>query len=411
MRLIVLAVALGIASAGGSVARIALLLLLEDHSALSVSAFLFASLVPGVFLAPLLAPAVDRVESRRLLTVTLLGQAVITSGMAAAAELPIGVILVLAFTAGCLAALNAPAMMLLAEKADETAAANPARAYSTLDAARMTGMLAGPALGGAAVGLLGFSFTMVVDAAATCLLVALLAALRLQRNPTESLGKRPTWWKQVTEAPVLLASDAVVRAAMAALAAAIVFTAIFTVAEVFYVRDTLGATPLLFGVVTTAFVIGRLITSSWIAGRIPPGKQAETLVFAGLLMGSGLAGAGLSHSLIGAMAGFAAAGVANSLQVSAISVLIGTHVPPEVKGRAFAAMGSFNNAATVLGTLLGAPAVAAAGPAGALILAGAGTFTATVIAAPLLLRRTREPADTLRVTGGAGLEKTATPST
>ncbi|WP_063129132.1 hypothetical protein [Nocardia fusca] len=113
-----------------------------------MSAFLFASLVPGVFLAPLLAPAVDRVESRRLLTVTLLGQAVITLGMAASGSLPIVVILVLAFTASCLAALNAPAMMLLAEKADETAAANPARTYSTLDAARMTGMLAGPALGG-----------------------------------------------------------------------------------------------------------------------------------------------------------------------------------------------------------------------------------------------------------------------
>ncbi|MGW1739372.1 MFS transporter [Nocardia sp. NPDC001965] len=411
MRLIVLAVALGIASAGGSVARIALLLLLEDHSALSVSAFLFAGLVPGVFLAPLLAPAVDRVESRRLLTVTLLGQAVITLGMAASASLPIVVILALAFTASCLAALNAPAMMLLAEKADETAAANPARAYSMLDAARMTGMLAGPALGGAAVGLLGFSFTMVVDAAATCLLVALLAALRLRRTPPESRGQRPTWWKQVAEAPVLLASDVVVRAAMASLAVAIVFTAIFTVAEVFYVRDTLGATPLLFGVVTTAFVIGRLVTSSWIAGRIPPGRQAETLVLAGLLMGLGLAGAGLSHSLIGAMAGFAAAGAANSLQVSAIIVLISTHIPAEVKGRAFAAMGSFNSAATVLGTVLGAPAVATAGPAGALVLAGAGTFAATVLATPILLGRRREPADAEHTMSEVDLEKTTAPRT
>ncbi|MFI6310173.1 MFS transporter [Nocardia fusca] len=409
MRLIVLAVALGIASAGGSMARIALLLLMEDHSALSVSAFLFASLVPGVFLAPLLAPAVDRVESRRLLTVTLLGQAVITLGMAAAASLPIMVILVLAFTASSLAALNAPAMMLLAENADETTAANPARTYSTLDAARMTGMLAGPALGGAAVGLLGFSFTMVVDAAATCVLVALLAVLRLRRTPPESRRKRPTWWKQLAEAPVLLASHAVVRAAMASLAAAIIFTAIFTVAEVFYVRDTLGATPLLFGVVTTAFVIGRLITATWIAGRIPPGRQAETLVLAGLLMGVGLAGAGLSHSLIGAMVGFAAAGAANSLQVSAISVLISTHVPADVKGRAFAAMGSFNNAATVLGTILGAPAVGAAGPAGAVIIAGAGAFAATALAAPVLLRRKRELADTTRTRGEVDLEKTAAP--
>ncbi|MGK8511273.1 MFS transporter [Nocardia asiatica] len=394
MRLAVLAAALGISAAGGSVARIALLLLLQDHSALWVSAFLFASLAPGVFLAPLLAPAVDRIESRRLLRTTLLAQAVVTLGMAASGSLPVGVIVGLAFTAGCLSALNAPAMMLLAEQADEVAASNPARAYATLDAARMTGVLAGPALGGAAVGLLGFSVTMILDAASSCVLVALVAVLGLRRLPPETGTQRPTWWKQVAEAPVLLASDAVVRAAMASLAVAIVFTAIFTVAEVFYVRDTLSASPVMFGVVTTAFVVGRLVTSSWIAGRVPPHRQAQMLVVAGLLMGAGLAGAGASHSLVGAMFGFAAAGVANSLQVSAISVLISTHVPAEVKGRAFAAMGSFNSGATVLGTLLGAPVVAGAGPAGALVVAGVGTFAATALAAPILLCRHTKTADT-----------------
>jgi MFS family permease len=382
-----LAAALGISAAGGSVARIALLLLLQDHSALWVSAFLFASLVPGVFLAPLLAPAVDRIESRRLLTTTLLAQAVVTLAMAAAGSLQVAVLVGLAFTAGCLSALNAPAMMLLAEQADEVAASNPARAYATLDAARMTGVLAGPALGGAAVGLAGFSVTMILDAASSCVLVALIAVLGLRRGPPKTGAQRPTWWKQVAEAPALLASDAVVRAAMASLAVAIVFTAIFTVAEVFYVRDTLSASPVMFGVATTAFVVGRLVTSSWIAGRIPPNRQARMLVVAGLLMGAGLACAGASHSLAGAMIGFAAAGVANSLQVSAISVLTSTHVPAEVKGRAFAAMGSFNSGATMLGTLLGAPVVSGVGPAGALVVAGVGTFAATALAAPILLRR------------------------
>jgi MFS family permease len=150
----------------------------------------------------------------------------------------------------------------------------------------------------------------------------------------------------------------------------------------------------MFGVATTAFVVGRLVTSSWIAGRIPPHRQARMLVVAGLLMGAGLAGAGASHSLIGAMIGFAAAGVANSLQVSAISVLISTHVPAEVKGRAFAAMGSFNSGATMLGTLLGAPVVSGVGPAGALVVAGVGTFAATALAAPILLRRHPKTADT-----------------
>jgi MFS family permease len=398
-----LAAALGISAAGGSVARIALLLLLQDHSALWVSAFLFASLVPGVFLAPLLAPAVDRVESRRLLTTTLLAQAVVTLAMAAAGSLPVAVIVGLAFTAGCLSALNAPAMMLLAEQADEVAASNPARAYATLDAARMTGVLAGPAVGGAAVGLLGFSVTMILDAASSCVLVALIAVLGLRRVPPKTGAQRPTWWKQVAEAPVLLASDAVVRAAMASLAVAIVFTAIFTVAEVFYVRDTLGASPVMFGVATTAFVVGRLVTSSWIAGRIPPHRQARMLVVAGLLMGAGLAGAGVSHSLAGAMIGFAAAGVANSLQVSAISVLISTHVPAEVKGRAFAAMGSFNSGATMLGTLLGAPVVSGVGPAGALVVAGVGTFAATALAAPILLRRHPETADPQSKSGTTAL--------
>ncbi len=78
MRLTVLAVALGIATAGGSLARTAVLLLLVDHSAVFVSVFLFAGFVPSVVLAPMPAPAVDRVESRRLLIGTLLAQAVVS---------------------------------------------------------------------------------------------------------------------------------------------------------------------------------------------------------------------------------------------------------------------------------------------------------------------------------------------
>jgi hypothetical protein len=50
-----------------------------------------------------------------------------------------------------------------------------------------------------------------------------------------------------------------------------------------------------------------------------------------------------------------------------------------------------NSAATVLGTILGAPAVGLAGPFGALVLAGAGTCAATTLATPVLLRRSSIP--------------------
>ncbi|MFI8977206.1 hypothetical protein ACIGO9_30285 [Nocardia asteroides] len=91
--------------------------------------------------------------------------------------------------------------------------------------------------------------------------------------------------------------------------------------------------------------------------------------------------------------------MANSLQVSAISVLISTHVPAEVKGRAFAAMGSVNGGATMLGTLLGAPAVAAVGAGGALVLAGVGTAAAALAASPVLLRSTGDrPKDPVAAT-------------
>ncbi len=287
--------------------------------------------------------------------------------------------------------IRSPAMMLLAEQADDHSTKNPARVYATLDAARMTGMLAGPVVGGVAVGSVGFAATMALDAMSSIVLVVSMAALGLRRFPPEHPATgRPGWWRHVVEAPALLAANRVVRAAMGALAAAIVFTAVFTVAEVFYVRATLSATPLEYGLVTTAFVAGRLLASVWPAPKIAPQHQRRTLVAAGLLMGAGLAGAGLSGSLLGAAIGFAAAGVANSLQVSAITVLIATHVPPAVKGRAFAAMGSVNNAATMLGTLLGAPAVAAVGAGGALVVAGAGTAAATAAAAPVLLVRGRE---------------------
>lgn len=105
------------------------------------------------------------------------------------------------------------------------------------------------------------------------------------------------------------------------------------------------------------------------------------LLIATLLMGVGLIVPGLIHSSVAAGIGFAVAGVANAIQVAAIRLIVVDAVPSEVRGRSLSTMGTVNQTAGVLGTAGAGLALAVLGPAGTLVVAGAGTVLAAVFGA------------------------------
>ncbi|OKK22037.1 hypothetical protein AMK16_02050 [Streptomyces sp. CB00455] len=384
MVLSVVAAAYGLSAMGDQMAIVALTLRLHDEgrSGYVLSLLVVASVLPLVVVGPLAGPLVDRIESSRLImTVTAL-QAVVALGLALTTDTVVAVLLLALL--GCGAALALPALQLLVPQI--TGEEATARGYARLETFRAVGNIAGPALAGLLVAVWDARIALAVNAASFALLGTALAAVGVRRRPV-AVTTRPGWLGQVREGVRVLGADRLLRTAIGALACAIVFTAILVVARVFFIRDDLGASDAGYGVLVTAHTVGMLLTSAFLAPRVPLAWQPRVLVCAGLLMGASLLLSAAVPVLPVVVVAFALAGVANSLQSLSIRNLIHARVPAGVRGRAFASSGAVLNGANMAGTALGGPAAVALGGAGALQLAGAGTLLASLAAGPMLFRR------------------------
>jgi len=386
--LLIVGAVYGLSSAGDQLALVALTLRLHDQgrSGLAVSALVIAGVLPLVVVGPLAAPLVDRVESGRLIVVVTALQAMTALGLAFVTDLVSTIGLLVMLGAGL--AVVSPALLLLVPEI--TGEENAARGYARLEAFRSAGNVAGPALAGVLIAAFDDRVALLCDAATFALMAAAFLALRLRRRPVARAGA--DWLAQVREGVGVLGADRLLRTAIPALCAAILFTALLSVARVFYIRDELGASDTGYGVLVTAHTAGMLLTSALIAPRIPLDRQPRVLVGAGVLMGAALAvSAGVPVFAV-ALGAFVLTGVANSLQGLAIRNLIHARVPAEAPGRAFASSGAALNGANLAGTAFGGPAVTLLGGAGALELAGLGTLVVSLAGAPVLWRA-RDAAD------------------
>lgn len=343
----------------------------------AVPAVLLCVSIPQIALAPFAAPVLDRLGPRPIVVAS--GAAQVAALVCAAVFPELAVILcVLVFTAS-ISALDSAGMLLLADRAPrETSSETAARAFARLDTARLLGSFIGPVLGGVALEHLSLSWVFLAEAAAVGVLA--LTAMFYPQVQWEAAGATATWWRRVKEAPALLFRNRVARVALTGLAAAIVFTSFFSAAQAIYGVETLDLSPIGVAVLAQAFVLGRLLGAHW-AGRLTGDVAYRWLLIATLLMGVGLIVPGLIHSSVAAGIGFAVAGVANAIQVAAIRLIVVDAVPSEVRGRSLSTMGTVNQTAGVLGTAGAGLALAVPGPAGTLVVAGAGTVLAAVFGA------------------------------
>lgn len=343
----------------------------------AVPAVLLCVSIPQIALAPFAAPLLDRLGPRPIVVAS--GAAQVAALVCAAVFPELAVILcVLVFTAS-ISALDSAGMLLLADRAPrETSSETAARAFARLDTARLLGSFIDPVLGGVALEHLSLSWVFLAEAAAVGVLA--LTAMFYPQVQWEAAGATATWWRRVKEAPALLFRNRVARVALTGLAAAIVFTSFFSAAQAIYGVETLDLSPIGVAVLAQAFVLGRLLGAHW-AGRLTGDVAYRWLLIATLLMGVGLIVPGLIHSSVAAGIGFAVAGVANAIQVAAIRLIVVDAVPSEVRGRSLSTMGTVNQTAGVLGTAGAGLALAVLGPAGTLVVAGAGTVLAAVFGA------------------------------
>ncbi|MDQ3934854.1 MAG: MFS transporter, partial [Actinomycetota bacterium] len=174
----------GLSALGDALAVVPLMLYLEDEtgSGLAVAALLIALWGPAAVLAPVAGALVDRLETRRLLLLVSLGQAVVVAALAFVTA-P-GAIIALVLLVGIGFAIAQPAEFALVPVVagpEEVQVAN-----GHVETARYLGWLLGPLLGSVLAAGGGIRLALLVNAVTFLAVVAAAAALRARRPPVPS---------------------------------------------------------------------------------------------------------------------------------------------------------------------------------------------------------------------------------
>ncbi|SBT53928.1 MFS transporter [Micromonospora narathiwatensis] len=376
----------GVSSCGDFLAASALTLALQSAGAggLAVSGLLLAATLPLVVLAPLTGRLADRVDSRLLLVVAGFAQAGICLALAYAGHPALVIALVALLAAGL--ALTQPVLSALVPVM--VRAEDLPRAGALVQTAGTLGALAGPALAGLLVGGFGARVPLLVDAASYLALVAAGLLIRTRRGGRRSgpaaggAATPPPTWR--------LRRDPLLVVMVGSLAAVIAAVGAINVIEVFFIRETLGSSTTVYGLVTGSWTLG-IVIGGWIFARM-----ARRLADDGALLGAGLALLGGCCLAVLASAAVPAAwllvpiwlagGVGNGGDNVFNNLLLARRVPDAARGRAFAVFGAAVQGAGMAGYLAGGLLLEVAAPRP--LVAGCGVVgVLVVIAVALPVRR------------------------
>ncbi|MDO3701659.1 MFS transporter [Micromonospora sp. C28SCA-DRY-2] len=369
----------GIASCGDFLVASALTLALQSAGAggLAVSGVLLAATLPLVVLAPLTGRLADRVDSRAILVVAGLAQAGICLTLAYAGH-PALVIVLVALLATGLAATQ-PVISALVPVMVRPA--DLPRASALNQSAGTLGALAGPALAGLLVGQFGARPPLLLATGSYLALVVAGLLIRTRRGGRRSTDPAlpggavaATGWR-LRQDPLLVAMVTTVAGVIGAVGA-------INVVEVFFIRETLGSSTTMYGLVTGSWTLG-ILAGGWLFARVVRRLDRDaTLVRAGVLLLGGcclmvLASAAVPTALL-LVPIWLVGGVFNGGNNVFNTVLMARRVPEAARGRAFAFFGASAQGAAMGGYLVGGlllevaaprPLVAACGVAGLLVVA------------------------------------------
>jgi MFS family permease len=340
-------------------------------------------MVPIVLLAPLAGRLVDRVETRRLLLLVSLAQAVVATGLVFADSLVSILALTALLASGAAVAGPAEAALVPAAAPDDLAKAN-----GRIETARYAGFTVGPLLAGVLTAAGGTDLGLAANAASFVAVALAAALMHVRRVPSPSLPE------DAGGGLALLAADPVLRVSLSAAVGALLLISGVMTAEVFYVRDVVGAGEAGYALVFAGWMAGMVLGAVGIASRIKAPLAVAALV-ALAVQGAGVATAALwavfSFVLLWNVVGGIGHGVKNVL----LRTLIQQRVPAEAHGRAFAAYNAARNTAELGALALGGLLVGALGAQPAVFIAGigpviaAGLGLAVLTTSPGRRRRTR----------------------
>ncbi len=351
----------------------------EQNTGTAVGALLLAAALPRL-LGPVAGTLADAVDGRTMMIVCDLGQTIVYGAIAIWLP-PLPLLLALVAVTSILETAFTPASRAAVTSIVERDALPSANAWlgSTLNLQ----VAAGPLLGGALVAAGGFSGAIAANA--LTFLVSALLLLRLPSLPTHTDGDEPRGLLADTRAGLAFAlRHRTARAVVVTLFLGVAFGAIDNVALVFLARDELGAGPVGFGAVNSAFGVGMLIASALLinwGGRIQP---RNLFILGWVLTGVGTIATGLAPTLALAALLQALAGIGNAGDNVASDTLIQQHVPRQMLGRVFGLVATAASVGGGIAYAAGGPLLDATSPRFVFILGGGLVLAVVVLAAKLL---------------------------
>ena len=342
---------------------------------------------PSILISPLGGVLADRVDKRRLLTVTqtlvsacalILGVLVLTD------RIELWHVIVMAASLGVITAIDAPARQsFVVEMVGQDDLPNAVAVNSTIF---NLGRVLGPSIAGLMIAAVGTGWAFVANAAGTLAVVGALMAMRvseLRPSPTIAKAKgqlraaasyireRPAVW-----VPMALAAIVGVFGQSLQLTAALLARKVFD----------LGADA--YGLLTTATALGA-VTAAVLATRRSTPKTNSQLLFAAFLFGAAEVLSGVIPSFIGTAFAMALVGFCMVSFATAANAAVQIGIEPSMRGRVMA----LYLVCTIGGGSIGSPIIGwfaqTFGPRPAIVGAGAIVMISSTLLAVYLARTGR----------------------
>ncbi|HEX6871745.1 MAG TPA: MFS transporter, partial [Micromonosporaceae bacterium] len=248
---------------------------------------------------------------------------------------------------------------------------NLPKAMSISQTASGIGMLIGPALGGLLIGSVGVRLPLLIDAATYLALAVAGVAIQTRRGgrparaaaqPTSANAAATAGVPQAATTPPSpvpaaawrLRDDRQLTILAVAFTAVIAAVTAVNVVEIFFVRETLGSTELMYGLVAGAWTVG-VLAGAWPFGRVT-GADHQLVRTTVLLMGGlslvVLVSAGVPAA-VWLLPIYVVGGVLNAGLNVLSGVVIGRRVPSAFRGRAAGTFAGAANLANVVGYVIG----------------------------------------------------------
>jgi hypothetical protein len=374
----------------------------HTHSAIATAGLFIARGLLPALLAPVLVARVERIDRRGLLAGLYAIEALLTLALAALLwRFSFSGVLILVAIDGTVAvAATALVRASTARAAAATVAAEPPalasengahatvdtqhqanattteaqrQANGALNVAFMVSLWLGPAIGGVLVHWFGGPVALVLDALTFLACALLMLGLRTQAEDGaegSTVSRLRAAWQHLRTVPalrVLLVTEAV---------AVVVFASVEPV-EVVYVRATLNAGDLGFGLLVAAWGFGAALGAIGFSRSVhrPLGPM---LTGGALLVGLAYLGFAAAPALAPACAAAAIGGAGNGIQWPSFISAVQQLTPAALHGRLMGVVGSLNALCPAIGFALGGTIAALASPRVAMLFAGVVASCATL---------------------------------